>query len=195
MPSSSGDSFGWDRALVSIEGVDDGPSPDVERCGEAAGWCSRCCVVRRLPRRRGATSVQRRLSRSGAISSCRAACRRSGPACDRVRAVVHADALKYPALGHRKIWAVTIADGHQISMRTAHRILDELGLLHPRRYQAERRELARARRQTFRDPPNRRNRLWQADFRARNACRRHLTDRRRGQAREEVLPQLPGPTR
>jgi transposase InsO family protein len=86
------------------------------------------------------------------------------PARDRVAAVVHAYALKYPAWGHRKIWALTVADGHEVSMRTVHRILDERGLLHGRRYQAERRELARARKQTFHDPPWRRNRVWQTDF-------------------------------
>lgn len=86
------------------------------------------------------------------------------PARDRVAAVVHAYALKYPAWGHRKIWALTVADGHDVSMRTVHRILDERGLLHGRRYQAERRELARARRATFHDPPSRRNRVWQTDF-------------------------------
>lgn len=83
---------------------------------------------------------------------------------DRVRAVVHAYALRYPAWGHRKIWALTVADGHEVSQRTVHRILDELGLLHPARYKAERRELARARKQTFHDPPTRRNRVWQTDF-------------------------------
>jgi putative transposase len=86
------------------------------------------------------------------------------PARDRVGAVVHAYALRYPAWGHRKIWALTVADGHRVSMRTVHRILDERGLIHPRRYQAERRELANARRATFHDPPTRRNRVWQTDF-------------------------------
>ena len=86
------------------------------------------------------------------------------PARERVRAVVHAYALRYPAWGHRKIWALTVADGHEVSVRTVHRILDELGLVHPRRYQAERRELAGARRQAFHDPPTRRNRVWQTDF-------------------------------
>ena len=71
------------------------------------------------------------------------------PVRDRVAAVVHAYALRYPAWGHRKIWALTVADGHEVSQRTVHRILDERGLLNGRRYQAERRELARARKQTF----------------------------------------------
>lgn len=86
------------------------------------------------------------------------------PARDRVRTVVHAYALRYPAWGHRKLWALTIADGHQVSQRTVHRILQDLGLLNGRRYQAERRELAKARKATFRDPPTRRNRVWQTDF-------------------------------
>lgn len=86
------------------------------------------------------------------------------PARDRVQAVVHAYALRYPAWGHRKIWALTIADGHQVSMRTVHRILDERGLVHPHPQQAERRELAKARQQTFHEPPTRRNRVWQTDF-------------------------------
>jgi putative transposase len=86
------------------------------------------------------------------------------PVRDRVAAVVHAYALRYPAWGHRKIWALTVADGHEVSQRTVHRILDERGLLNGRRYQAERRELARARKQTFEQPPTRRNRVWQTDF-------------------------------
>lgn len=49
-------------------------------------------------------------------------------------------------------------------MRTVHRILDERRLLNGRRYQAERRELVRARKQAFHDPPTRRNRVWQTDF-------------------------------
>lgn len=50
------------------------------------------------------------------------------PVRDRVAAVVHAYALRYPAWGHRKIWALTIADGHRVSQRTVHRILQERGL-------------------------------------------------------------------
>jgi transposase-like protein len=43
-------------------------------------------------------------------------------------------ALRHPAWGHRKIWASTVADGHRVSQRTVHRILDERGLLNGRRY-------------------------------------------------------------
>ena len=77
---------------------------------------------------------------------------------------MHAYALRYPAWGHRKIWALTVADGHRVSERTVHRILGDLGLLHPRRYQAERRELAKARKAAFTATATRRNRVWQTDF-------------------------------
>ena len=40
------------------------------------------------------------------------------------------------------------------------------GLLQPVRYQAERRQLAAARREVFTEPPVRRNRVWQVDFSA-----------------------------
>ncbi len=86
------------------------------------------------------------------------------PVRDRVAAAVHAHALRHPAWGDRKIWALTVADGDRVSMRTVHRILDERGLLHGRRYQAERRDLARARRAAFHTPPPRRNAVWQPDF-------------------------------
>jgi putative transposase len=93
------------------------------------------------------------------------------PTRDRVTAVVHAYASRYPAWGHRKIWALTVADGHEVSMRTVHRILDERGLRNGRRYQAERRELAKVRRQTFHEPPTRRHRVWQTDFYGSSATR------------------------
>jgi putative transposase len=86
------------------------------------------------------------------------------PVSDRVAVVVHALALQYPAWGHRKIWARTVAGGHEVSQRTVYRILAERGLILPARYQAERRELAKARKATFADPPSRRNRVWQTDF-------------------------------
>jgi len=81
-----------------------------------------------------------------------------------VEAVVHFLALRYPAWGHRKIWALTVARGYEISISTVYRIMLERGLVHPARYQGERRELAQARRAVFHDPPSRRNRVWQTDF-------------------------------
>ena len=69
-----------------------------------------------------------------------------------------------PAWGHRKIWALTVARGYEVSVSTVYRIMFERGLVHPARYQVERRELAKARRAVFHDPPSRRNRVWQTDF-------------------------------
>ena len=81
-----------------------------------------------------------------------------------LEAVVHWLALRYPAWGYRKIWALAVARGYQVSMSTVYRIMFERGLVHEVRYQAERRELAKARRAVFHDPPSRRNRVWQTDF-------------------------------
>jgi putative transposase len=81
-----------------------------------------------------------------------------------MEAVVHWLALRYPAWGYRKIWALAVARGYQVSMSTVYRIMFERGLVHEVRYQAERRELAKARRAVFHDPPTRRNRVWQTDF-------------------------------
>jgi hypothetical protein len=57
-------------------------------------------------------------------------------------------------MGHRKIWA----------MMRVRRALRRRGLLQPARYQAERRQLARARRETFVSAPRCRNVIWRADF-------------------------------
>jgi transposase InsO family protein len=73
-------------------------------------------------------------------------------------------AHKYAAWGHRKIWAMLRADGVRVSASSVQRALRRRGLLLPRRYHAERRQLAAARRATFIEPPSRRNRVWQADF-------------------------------
>jgi putative transposase len=73
-------------------------------------------------------------------------------------------ALRYPAWGHRKIWALLEADGHQASQATVRRALRARALLQPPGANSERRQLARARRAAFVDPPARRNRVWQTDF-------------------------------
>jgi putative transposase len=70
----------------------------------------------------------------------------------------------YSAWGHRKIWAMMRADGINVSPASVKRALARRQLLLPRRYQTERRQLARARRAVFEVPPTRRNRIWQTDF-------------------------------
>jgi putative transposase len=73
-------------------------------------------------------------------------------------------ALAWPAWGHRKIWALLEADGYRASPATVERALRDHALLQPAGRMRERRQLARARRNAFLDPPARRNRVWQTDF-------------------------------
>jgi putative transposase len=56
------------------------------------------------------------------------------------------------------------ADGVSVSQSSIYRALKRQDLLQPARYHAERRALATARKQTFWNPPSRRNRVWQTDF-------------------------------
>jgi hypothetical protein len=87
------------------------------------------------------------------------------PVVDRIEPTVAKYAQEWPAWGHRKIWALARADGHDVgSQASVARALRRRGLLQPVRYQAERRQLAQARRAVFVDPPTRRNRVWQFDF-------------------------------
>jgi putative transposase len=87
------------------------------------------------------------------------------PVVDRIEPVVAKYAGEWPAWGHRKIRAIAAADGHDIgSAASVKRAMARRDLLQPLRYQAERRQLARARREAFIEPVERRNRVWQADF-------------------------------
>ena len=89
------------------------------------------------------------------------------PQVDRIEPTVAKLAAQYPAWGHRKIWAMGRYDGWDLaSPSSVHRAMARRGLLQPVRYQAERRQLAAARREVFVDPPARRNRVWQVDFSA-----------------------------
>ncbi len=87
------------------------------------------------------------------------------PVVDRIEPAVAKLAAEWPAWGHRKIWAMGRYDGHDFgSQSSVRRAMARRGLLQPIRYQAERRQLAAARRAVFADAPSRRNRVWQADF-------------------------------
>ncbi|MCY3584296.1 MAG: integrase core domain-containing protein [Acidimicrobiaceae bacterium] len=87
------------------------------------------------------------------------------PVVDRIEPVVAKYAQDWPAWGHRKIAAIARIDGHDIgSMSSVKRAMARRGLLQPVRYQAERRQLAAARRAVFVEPVERRNRVWQMDF-------------------------------
>ena len=84
---------------------------------------------------------------------------------DRIEPTVAKYAVDWPAWGYRKIGAIAATDVHQVgSPSSVKRAMARRGLLQPVRYQAERRQLAAARREVFVEPPVRRNRVWQADF-------------------------------
>lgn len=88
------------------------------------------------------------------------------PVVDVIEPSVAKYAGEWPAWGHRKIWALMVHDGHPhaASMSSVRRAMARRDLLQPVRYQAERRQIAQARRAVFVDPPTRRNRVWQMDF-------------------------------
>lgn len=86
------------------------------------------------------------------------------PVLERIDEPAREMALAWPAWGHRKIWALLAADGHDASQATMRRVLRARALLQPVGANRERRQLARARRAAFVDPPARRNRVWQTDF-------------------------------
>lgn len=87
------------------------------------------------------------------------------PVVDRIEPLVAKYAQRWDAWGHRKIWAIARIDGHDVgSQSSVRRAMARRDLLQPVAYQAERRQLARERRETFLTPPARRNRVWQFDF-------------------------------
>lgn len=86
------------------------------------------------------------------------------PVVDAIEETVVDKANTYSAWGHRKIWEMLRRDGTDVSQSSVKRALARRGLLQPVRYQAERREFAKARRAAFVEPPRRRDRVWQTDF-------------------------------
>lgn len=86
------------------------------------------------------------------------------PVVDAIEEQAAQTAHRWSAWGHRKIWAMLRADGVHVSRSSVLRALARQDLLMPVRYQAERRQLAVARRALFVAAPVRRNRVWQTDF-------------------------------
>jgi transposase InsO family protein len=86
------------------------------------------------------------------------------PVVDRIEPLAAKHAEQWVAWGHRKVWGLLAADGVAVSQSSVRRAMARRGLLQPVGYQAERRQLAKARRVVFADPPTRRNRVWQTDF-------------------------------
>lgn len=128
-----------------------------------------------LIRREGGVAVRRFLARLGIPASTwyhwragslrgRPVRRWPAPVVDAIEERAAEQAYRWSAWGHRKIWAMLRADGIRVSRSSVLRALARRGLLMPVRYQAERRQLAVARRTLFVAAPTRRNRVWQTDF-------------------------------
>lgn len=88
------------------------------------------------------------------------------PVVDVIEPTVAKLAESWPAWGHRKIAAMHQLDHPDVpaSPSSVERAMRRRGLLQPVGYQAERRQLARARRAAFVAPPTHRNQVWQLDF-------------------------------
>ena len=128
-----------------------------------------------LIRAEGAVPVRRFVARLGIPASTwyhwraghlrgRPVRRWPAPVVDAIEEPAAQMAYRWSAWGHRKIWAMLRADGVAVSRSSVERALRRRDLLMPVRYQAERRQLAVARRALFVDAPARRNRVWQTDF-------------------------------
>jgi putative transposase len=82
------------------------------------------------------------------------------PVLDAIEPDVVKTAEAWPAWGHRKVWAMMRHDDHDVTVSSVRRVMARRGLLLPVRYQAERRELAKTRREVFWDEePTRRNQV------------------------------------
>jgi len=86
------------------------------------------------------------------------------PSRERIEPLAVEQADRWPAWGHRKIAALIRADGHDAPDSTVLRALHRTGRVLPVDYQAERRQLAQARRAAFVVPPSGPNQVWQIDF-------------------------------
>lgn len=120
-------------------------------------------AVRRFVARLGIPASTWYHWRAGALRG-RPVRRWPAPVVDQIEEQAAATAHKWSAWGHRKIWAMLRADGIRVSRSSVLRALARRDLLMPVRYQAERRQLAVARRALFVAAPTRRNRVWQTDF-------------------------------
>ena len=86
------------------------------------------------------------------------------PARDRVEPAAIEYADRFPAWGHRKVAMLMRVDGHRAPDSTVLGALKRTGRVLPVDYQAERRQLAQARRAAFVVPPSGPNQVWQLDF-------------------------------
>ena len=119
---------------------------------------ARFCRLVGIPER----SYRRRQARQRAARPVRGPWPRPRRAAARDRVVAIAE--RFPAWGHRKIWALARHADIAVTESTVLRILDDAGLLLKADYQRERRELAQTRRAAFAAAPSGPNQVWQIDF-------------------------------
>ena len=86
------------------------------------------------------------------------------PAQDRIEPVAVEYADRFPAWAHRKVAMLMRVDGYHAPDSTVLRALKRTGRVLPVDYQAERRQLAEARRAAFVVAPTGPNQVWQHDF-------------------------------
>ncbi|GAA2078255.1 IS3 family transposase [Actinomadura alba] len=119
---------------------------------------SRFCQLTGIPRRTYTRKLAKR--RSGPVGKWPW----PAPVVDELKPVVAKYAADWPTWGHRKIHWLMAADGIAGSASSVERAMRRRDLLQPIDYQGERRELAKARKAAFADPPTRPNQVWQLDF-------------------------------
>jgi transposase InsO family protein len=117
-------------------------------------WCQRLGIPRSTYHRRLARAQQGQVGKGPWPA----------PVVEAITEDAVAMAQTWSAWGHRKVAAMLHADGHTASTSSILRALRRAGMVQPVDYQRQRRELARARKAAFVDPPDRRNRVWQMDF-------------------------------
>ena len=83
---------------------------------------------------------------------------------DGIEELAAAHAYTYGAWGHRKIWAMMRSEGSRASPSSVARALKRRGLQLKSNFRHEYKMMAQVRKETFLDPPNTRNRVWQCDF-------------------------------
>lgn len=125
---------------------------------DAAMPVSRFCQLAGIPRR----TYTRKLARLRAGDPPKGPW--PAPVVDQIESAVAKYAGDWPAWGHRKIHWLMTADGIAVSASSVERAMRRRNLLQPLDYQGERRELARARKAAFADPPTAPNQVWQLDF-------------------------------
>jgi transposase InsO family protein len=90
--------------------------------------------------------------------------RRPSPVVDEIEELAAAHAYTYGAWGHRKIWAMMRSEGSRASPSSVARALRRRSLQLKPAFRHDRKMMAQVRKETFLDPPQARNRVWQCDF-------------------------------